>query len=101
MKQEERMSKMSRKDSEDKAKSGAPNRIAEVKMDVSIEIGRKRVPIETLLDWREGSLLELNRVCGDPVDVRVNGEPFAKGEVVAIAENFGVRLLEIVKGEDA
>ena len=92
---------MSRKDPEDKAKVGAPNRIAEVDMDVSIEIGRKRVPIETLLEWREGSLLELDKISGDAVDVRVNGEPFAKGEVVAINENFGVRLLDLVKEKDA
>ena len=92
---------MSRKDPEDKAKVGAPNRIAEVDMDVSIEIGRKRVPIETLLEWREGSLLELDKMSGDAVDVRVNGEPFAKGEVITITENFGVRLTEILKREDA
>ena len=96
---------MSEKKPKDKAEAAAspaaPNRIAEVNMDVSVEIGRKRVPIETLLNWREGSLLEMDMVSGDSVDVRVNGEPFAKGEVITIAENFGVRLLEILKREDA
>ncbi|OGG54335.1 MAG: hypothetical protein A3F84_09235 [Candidatus Handelsmanbacteria bacterium RIFCSPLOWO2_12_FULL_64_10] len=72
------------------------NRAAEVNLDLSVELGRVRVPLETLLNWTEGSLLELNRVPNSPVDVRVGGQPFARGEVVVVAENFGVRLTEMV-----
>ncbi len=74
----------------------APNRAAEVEMDVSVELGRVRVPLERLLTWREGSTLELSKVSGDPADVLVNGEPFAWGEVVTVGESFGVRLTKIL-----
>ena len=68
----------------------------QLKVDLSVELGRTRVPIETLLNWREGSLLELNKESGEAADVRVNGEPFAKGEVVSVNDNFGVRLVELL-----
>ena len=87
----------------DTAPPGAANRAAEVSMDVTVEVGRTRVPLETLLNWSEGSLIELGRLAGDPVDVRINGEPFARGEVVVIinSERFGVRLTEVLNGEGA
>ncbi len=72
------------------------NRAAEVKLDLSVELSRVRVPLEALLNWTEGSLLELNRAPNGPVDVRVSGQPFARGEVVVIAENFGVRLTGMI-----
>ncbi len=82
----------------------APNRMAEVAMEVAILLGRKRVPIETLLNWTEGSLIELGTKwvrdskhrAFTVVDVQVNGRPFAEGEVVTVGENFGVRLTEVV-----
>ncbi len=76
--------------------TGALNRAAEVKLDVSVELGRVRVPLKDILSWTEGSLIELDRVAGDPVDVRVSGKMIAGGEVVVVAENFGVRLTELV-----
>jgi flagellar motor switch protein FliN/FliY len=66
-------------------------------MTVSVEMGRVRVTLETLLNMTEGSLLGLDREPNGPVDVRVNGELFARGQVVVVNENFGVRLTEIVK----
>ncbi|MDP6778808.1 MAG: FliM/FliN family flagellar motor switch protein [Candidatus Latescibacteria bacterium] len=77
----------------------SPSPATQLQVDLSVELGRTRVPIETLLNWREGSLLELHKESGDAADVRVNGEPFAKGEVVAVNENFGVRLVEILHAE--
>jgi flagellar motor switch protein FliN/FliY len=71
------------------------NRTAEVNLDLSVELGRVRVPLEVILNWTEGSLIELNRIAGEPADVRVSGQPFARGEVVVIAEHFGVRLTEM------
>lgn len=82
-----------------RAKASAPRQSSpatQLKVDFSVELGRTRVPIETLLNWREGSLLELNKESGEAADVRVNGEPFAKGEVVSVNDNFGVRLVELL-----
>ena len=67
-----------------------------VDVEVAIRIGRTRLPIDTLLDWSEGSLLELGVPQDRTVDVLVDGEPFATGEVVTVGENYGVRVLELV-----
>ena len=66
-----------------------------MKLSVSIELGRTKEQISTVLQWTEGSLIELSKVSGDAVDVLINGKAFAKGEVVTIAENFGVRITEL------
>ena len=71
-------------------------RLLDVSLSVTIELGRTDEPISTVLEWTEGSLIELSKVSGDAVDVLVNGQPYAMGEVVTIAENFGVRLTEIL-----
>jgi flagellar motor switch protein FliN/FliY len=74
---------------------GNIGRVLDVKLSVSIELGTTSSDISTLLHWTEGSLIELDKVSGEPVDVIVNNKPYARGEVVVIAENFGVRLTEI------
>ncbi len=71
-------------------------RLLEVKLSITIELGRTGVDIATLLAWSEGSLIELDKVSGEAVDVLINGKPYARGEVVTISENFGVRLIEIL-----
>ena len=81
------------------AQPKALNRAADVGMEVSVEIGRTRLSVDTLLNMTEGSLIEMDKISGDPVDVRANGELFARGEVIVISENFGVRLTEIVSQE--
>lgn len=70
-------------------------RVLDVKLSVSIELGNAVENIETLLHWTEGSLIELEKVSGEPVDVLVNNKHYARGEVVVIAENFGVRITDI------
>lgn len=70
------------------------NRADEVKMDVAVVLGRTRERIENMLSWTEGSLIELHKRSGSLVDVEVNGTHFAKGEVVSVGENFGVRITE-------
>ena len=70
--------------------------LGHVDVEVSIELGRTRLPINTLLGWVEGSVLELSRTTDQPVDVKVDGEPFAEGEVVAVGEHYGVRILKLV-----
>ena len=71
-------------------------RLIDIKLAVSIELGRTEVLISTILGWAEGSLIELDKASGDPVDVLINGKTLARGEVVVISENFGVRLTEMV-----
>ena len=73
--------------------------VDDVEVTVSVEIGRATVTLDQALGMSEQSLVELNRNVGDPVDVRLNGTLVARGEVVTVDENFGVRLTEIV-GED-
>ncbi|MEE2754423.1 MAG: FliM/FliN family flagellar motor switch protein [Candidatus Latescibacterota bacterium] len=74
---------------------GNIGRVLNVRLSVSIELGNTEENISTLLQWTEGSLIELDKVSGDPVDVIVNNKPYARGEVVVIAECFGVRLTKI------
>lgn len=72
------------------------HRLLGVSLSIIIELGRTETSIDNLLEWSEGSLIELDKVSGEAVDVYINGKPFAQGEVVTIAENFGVRLTEIL-----
>jgi flagellar motor switch protein FliN len=72
-----------------------------VEMRVTAELGRTRLPVSHLLDLGPGSVVELDRVAGTPVDVVVNGTTIARGEVVVIDEEYGVRITEIVGAEDA
>ncbi|MEC9379745.1 MAG: flagellar motor switch protein FliN [Candidatus Latescibacterota bacterium] len=76
----------------------SPNleRLMDVSLTVTIELGRTRETIETVLEYGDQSLIELDRTVGEPVDVLVNGELFARGEVVTVSENFGVRITELV-----
>jgi flagellar motor switch protein FliN len=80
------------------ATSIPPNleRLMDVSLTVTIELGRTRETIETVMEYGDQSLIELDRTVGEPVDVLVNGELFARGEVVTVSENFGVRITELV-----
>jgi flagellar motor switch protein FliN len=71
-------------------------RLMDVSLTVTIELGRTRETIETVMEYGDQSLIELDRTVGEPVDVLVNGEVFARGEVVTVSENFGVRITELV-----
>ena len=66
-----------------------------IDVELTIELGRTRLSIERLLELQEGSLIELDRLVGDKDLVTINGEVFGKGEVVVVAENFGVRMVEM------
>ncbi len=70
--------------------------LLDIKLSVAIELGSAQVPIQTVLEWTEGSLIELAKVSGEAVDVMINGKPIARGEVVTIAENFGVRITQLL-----
>jgi flagellar motor switch protein FliN len=62
----------------------------------TIELGRTWQPLENAVSLGEQSLIELGKEAGDPVDVLLNGKLFARGEVVTVSENFGVRITEII-----
>lgn len=70
--------------------------IMDVYMEMSVELGRTRKLIKEILSMGEGTIIELDKLAGEPVDILVNHKPIAKGEVVVIDENFGVRVTEIL-----
>jgi len=71
-------------------------RLRDVPVELACEIGRTRMTIGEALALAPGSIVGLNRLAGDPVDLLVNGKPIARGEVVVIDEEFGLRITEIV-----
>jgi flagellar motor switch protein FliN len=83
---------------------GAPEASQEVNLDfildvpvtLSMEVGRTRVPIRSLLQLNQGSVVELDREAGEPLDVFVNGTLIAHGEVVVVNEKFGIRLTDVI-----
>ncbi|RRN55423.1 flagellar motor switch protein FliN [Pseudoxanthomonas sp. SGNA-20] len=70
--------------------------ILDVPVTLSLEVGRTRMPIRNLLQLNQGSVIELERGAGEPLDVYVNGTLIAHGEVVVINDRFGVRLTDVV-----
>ena len=70
--------------------------ILDVPVTLSLEVGRSRMPIRNLLQLNQGSVIELERGAGEPLDVYVNGTLIAHGEVVVINDRFGVRLTDVV-----
>lgn len=72
------------------------NLIMDVPLQVTVELGRTRKLIREILDLSAGSVIELDKLAGEPVDILVNGKLIAKGEVVVIDENFGVRVTDIL-----
>ena len=74
--------------------------IMDIPLDVTVELGRVRMLIRDVLELASGSIVELDRVAGEPVDLLVNGRLVAKGEVVVIEDNFGIRITEIVSQAD-
>jgi len=70
--------------------------ILDVPVNLSLEVGRARISIRNLLQLNQGSVVELERMAGEPLDVYVNGTLVAQGEVVVVNERFGVRLTDVV-----
>ena len=71
--------------------------IMDVPLEVTVELGRTSKSIQEILDFAPGTIIELNKIAGEPIDVLVNCKYVAKGEVVVIEESFGVRITEIIK----
>ena len=70
--------------------------ILDVPVTLSLEVGRTRLPIRSLLQLNQGSVVELERASGEPLDVFVNGTLVAHGQVVVVNEKFGIRLTDVV-----
>jgi flagellar motor switch protein FliN/FliY len=70
--------------------------ILDIPVTVSIELGRTRLHVEEILQLAQGSVVELEKLAGEPLEILVQGRPIGKGEVVVVNEKFGVRLTDII-----
>ena len=78
------------------ARLGDISMVLEIPVQLSVELGRTRVPIKYILQLAQGSVVELDSMAGGPMDVLVNGYLIAQGEVVVVNEKFGIRLTDVV-----
>jgi flagellar motor switch protein FliN/FliY len=70
--------------------------ILDIPVTISIELGRTRLQVEEILQLGQGSVVELEKLAGEPLEILVQGRPIGKGEVVVVNEKFGVRLTDII-----
>jgi len=75
--------------------------LMDVSMRVTVELGRTRMQLSQILELQHGSVVELDRLAGDPVDVFVNDVMVARGEVVVVDDKFGVRITEMISSKSA
>jgi flagellar motor switch protein FliN/FliY len=81
----------------------APGRldmILDIPVQVTVELGRSKIPIRNLLQLVQGSVVELDRLAGEPLDVLVNGCLIAQGEVVVVDDKFGIRLTDVISPDE-
>ncbi|MFW5697261.1 MAG: flagellar motor switch protein FliN [Fimbriimonadaceae bacterium] len=74
--------------------------LMDIPLEISVELGRVSMQVREVVDLGAGSIVEIDKAAGEPVDVLVNGRPVARGEVVVIEDNFGVRITEILSPQD-
>ena len=74
--------------------------ILDIPLKVTVELGRTRMPVSDLLNLGQGSVIELNKLAGEPLEVLVNDKLIAKGEAVVVNEKFGIRLLDIISPKE-
>ena len=83
--------------------AGAPGRIdmiLDIPVQLTVELGRTKIPIRNLLQLAQGSVVELDRLAGEPMDVLVNGCLIAQGEVVVVNDKFGIRLTDVIAPDE-
>lgn len=80
--------------------SGNLDLMMNVPLNVAVEIGKTKKKIREIMDFSQGTVIELEKQAGAPVDIIVNGQLIARGDVVVVADNFGVRITEIVGTKD-
>ena len=73
--------------------------LMEIPLQVTVELGRAKITVENLLRLTQGSVVELNRVTGEPLDIYVNNRLVARGEAVVVKEKFGVRIIDVISPE--
>ncbi len=73
----------------------------DVQLDMTIELGRTHMQLEELLKLRQGAVVPLDKLAGDPADIYVNGRLVARGEVLVLNDNFCIRVAELIEGENA
>ena len=98
----ETQSKQSDAENQSKIDVGIENLkvLENIEVKLTVEVGSSELKIRDLLRLNEGSVVELERLAGDPLDILANGVPIAKGEVVMVGERFGVRFTEVTNPED-
>jgi flagellar motor switch protein FliN/FliY len=74
--------------------------LLDVTLQVTVEVGRARMTIQDILQLGQGSVVELEKLAGEPLDIFLNGKQVARGEAVIVNEKFGVRLTDIISPED-
>ena len=86
----------------DPAPSGGQNMdfLLDVMLQVSVEVGRTRMSIQDLLQLGQGSVIELTKLAGEPLDIFINERPIARGEAVIVNEKFGVRITDIISQQE-
>ena len=70
--------------------------IMDIPIELSVEVGRRKMPLRTLLNLTQGSIIELNKLASESLELKVNGKVVALGEVVEVNGNFGIRITEII-----
>lgn len=75
-------------------------RVRDIPLEITVELGRTRLLIRDIMDLSAGSIIELDKIAGEPVDLFANGLLVARGEVIVIDDNFGVRVTEIITARD-
>ena len=83
--------------SSDETSENKIDMLLEVELDVTIELGRKKMSIQEVLQLGKGSVIELTKLAGEPVDIYVNQKQLAKGEVVVVDENFAIRITTLIE----
>ena len=74
--------------------------ILDIPLEVTVELGRTTMPIQDLLQLGQGSIVELNKIAGEPLEILINQKLIAKGEVVVVNEKFGIRLTDIISPKE-
>lgn len=87
-------------DSEDAKKDKNLQMILDIPLRVTVELGRTKMPVNDLLNLGQGSVIELNKLAGEPMEVLVNDKLIARGEAVVVNEKFGVRLTDIISTKE-
>ncbi len=75
-------------------------RILDIPLEIKVEMGRTKLLVNEIIQFGQGTVIELHKLAGEPLDMYVEGRLVARGELVVINENFGFRVTEIIKPED-